>query len=448
MCAQYPIKDEKHQKKIHPIYCKIAQRTIIQFPLIAKLFNNFENYENLNYKEVKNIIFDICTHNIKNDRSSNFHNLMKQAPDEISDKIISDYVNNNLYYKHDLSILEKALSKFNILNSSNNKFKTKFRLNIYSENISAFLEVINAYKIGLKIGFENVELGIKLENNKEPDIKILFNGKKIYAELTGFYTNEPQQIINSILEASAKYLCKKISNNNFGFYILVNLNKLCTHNNGNLDKEESIKYLCEEIDKFHLDELAGLDIKLYPFHYQHNSLIEEYLERPLTDLANFDFEDPLSKLISNNKYVYNWAKKINCSVLFNSPFTYICTNTRHAVIIYEDTAIFEYNEFSLNRIKNKIKYKAEKHQFEKDHPVLILLYVNPWLRLEDHDIHQPDLINSIIDVLPTYSCITGVLLYVNGYNHYRYIPNPNADENIKLSKSEIESIFPKEDTHE
>ena len=471
MYVKYPSCDFEFNKNYYPIYIKVARKIISNFPLLDSLFENFNgsnslDYDKLDYKKAQNKIFKICTYDLKTRLLSCYYNL---PPKERDSEILSRCVDNNtsnfkqLYdLKHALSIFKPTESR----NESSNSFKSKFLSNNYFDSKSAYLEIITAYKIGSKIGFKNIKLEPRLKNNKKPDIKIFFNNKIIYAELSIINKSQATETIEAVLNIGAKHLYKKISDKYSKFTIQIYTLKLPLDSDCYIDTKKSEEFLCERIDGLYLEELSGLNLTLHLTCYSNIDGIKKYFDCYLIDLPKCYLTYGL-ECIYDNKQIHNWAKKVKCADLFDGLFAHISTqtNTRNVAVLCGSNLYSEHDESNpnpppitktaqiemtsfLDQIERKINSKIKKHQFEDGHPVLFLICGKLWFKEIDCDRDWLDITKLITKLLSYHSCITGVLFYLNGYNHYRYIPNPNADENIKLSESEIESIFPKEDTHE
>jgi hypothetical protein len=111
--------------------------------------------------------------------------------------------------------LEKALSVFKKQCTSKEYGELVGRLTSKKrfKSYTAFTEIITAFDIGEKIGFDDIDLYHVVPNRKKPDIFFkLNNDKKIFLELTALdlgYTEEKIERISNDLEEYIVNKCQK-----------------------------------------------------------------------------------------------------------------------------------------------------------------------------------------------------------------------------------------------
>lgn len=456
--GRYPKPDPEYQKFYYE-QVNLAKNRISHFPLTNKLFCNFKNYENQNYKESRNKIFLSCIHKINWINPGMLYGVQID-PEEKPIK----YFTNNLDYPENVELLEKSLSQFKFERWNNdqlNSFKNRITSNDYFKSNSAFIEITTAFRIGFKVGLDNIEYEPPVYNGKNSDVKISINNKQIYLELSSITESVANKKIQSILDTVAKYLFKKMNTESvFQFSIWLDTTQLI-HTNDHIDEEKSKKFLLEWVDKLHLDQLLGANGLLPLSEYRLHSGISEYSDH---SLINYPWHRPPNKkLLDEDPAFHKWASKIQLSDAIFGPFASIgCSNKDEfsVVEIHEDSShstheeLVNSNRFSdlntgriqeksfFNQIKRKIMFKINEEQFVRGSPIVFVINGRLWSNSFETDNQDFSQIKKIIeDLMSSYSYISGVLLYDSDYVNGGFIHNTNAEKNIKLSESEISLIF-------
>jgi len=456
--GRYPKHDLDYQK-FYYTQVTLAKNRISHFPLTNKLFDNFKDYENRNYKQTRNKIFLSCAHRIEWFDPSILHN-----NDEKNTRLKPiQYMINYSEYPYFVELLEKSLSSFDISQWNNKRyipFKDRITSHDYSVSDSAFSEITTAFRIGTKIGLNNVQYEPSIPNGKNSDIRVCLNGKDIYLELSSITESKPNKKIQSIFDDVAKYLfCKVKTNSFFHFEIWLDTTKLI-HTDGHIDEEKSKKLLFYWIDKLNIHELAGCNELLYLMDYRSHSGIMEYSQKSLMD---YPWHRPFMKELLKQHIIRNWASKITISDTVLSPFVSIsCSDkvTASSVTIHEDAMhstheeLVNSNQFSdiqtgkmqedsfFNQISRKISYKIKEEQYKLGIPIIFMIYGKLWSNSYETDSHDFSKIENIIKKsLNPHPHISGVLLYYTDYTNGKFIHNPNADPNIKIADSELSLLF-------
>ena len=456
--ARCPRPDPEYQKFMDK-QLGVAKSRISSYPKINKLFEDFTKYEGIPYTESKNKILILC----------------KQRPDCIpknflDPKDISDEVyhfeRNEARYPDQVILLEVALSCFQIHrwnDTQYNLFKERITATNYFTSNSAFEEITTAYRFGRKFGLENVEYEPSLSNGKNSDILVKTNNKKIYLELTAINESKAEEKIQSIFEHTADYLYEKIPKDRPTCYNMrVNMTKLILTEEHHIDESKSKKMMRDWIDKLHLEELSGQKGILYFDDLRLDTGITAFSSKKFSEYPHHRYN--LAKLLQNEE-VKKWADKILISDVLETPFASIALENREtfsSVVIqgdllhatYESTqsklfpsinaAELEERSF-INQIIRKIKFKITEGQYELDCPIVIMIRASLWSNMYESDSNDFSKIKQEIEkILEGAKHISGILLYASDYTKGRFIPNIHANENIKLSDSEIKEVFQSE----
>ncbi len=457
--GRYPKPDPDYQKFYYE-QITLAKNRIAHFPLTNNLLDNFKNYENLNYKQTRNKIFLSCVHRIQWFDPS----ILYEHDKEVAKLKPIKYFENYSEYPYYVELLENSLSRFDVLHWNKkqyNSFKDRIASYDYFTSVSAFSEITTVFRIGTKIGFDNVQYEPSVSNGKNSDILVCLNGKEIYFELSSITESQASKKIQSILDDVAKYLFDKVKANNFfHFVVWLDTTKL-THTDGNIDEEKSKKLMFDWIDKLNLYELAGCNGLIPLSDYRYHSGIMKYSKKSLTE---YPWNNPsMRKLFNEQPIINNWASKITISDSIFSPFVSIgCSDkvTSSSVEIQEDSMysthveLVDSNQFSsiqsgklqeesfFNQILRKLSYKIKKEQFNRGMPVIFMLYGRLWSSAYETDSDDFSRIKNIVEkALKPYPYISGVLLYYTDYTNGKFIHNPNINPKINITDSELSVLF-------
>ncbi|MGC1709711.1 MAG: hypothetical protein WA799_07920 [Nitrosotalea sp.] len=457
--GRYSKHDVDYQEFYHT-QVTLAKDRISNFPLTNKLFDNFKNYENLNYKKSVNKTFLAYTKRISSFDPNILYNTDKNDP--LLKPVM--YLVDHYEYPYFVELLEKSLSSFNISQWSKkryNSFKNRITSYDYSMSDSAFLEITTAFRIRLKIGLNNVQYEPSISNGKNSDIHVHLNGKEIYLELSSITESQASKKIQSIFDDVARYLFYKVKTNDlFRLQIWLDTTKLI-HTDDNIDEEKSKKYLFDWLDKLNIHELVGWNGLLPISDYRHHSDILKYSKKSLIEYPwNGSF---MKKLFQEQNVIGNWASKTMISDVISSPFVSIGCNDNvriSSVTIHENAThstheeLVNANQFSdiqtgqkqedsfLNQISRKILYKIKEEQYKRGTPVIFMIYAKLWSNSYETDSYDFSKIENIVKkALNSHPHVSGVLLYYTDYTNGKFIHNPNVDSNIKITDSELSLLF-------
>jgi hypothetical protein len=227
----------------------LAKERIVYFPILNSLFNGFEDYESMldDNKDIpKNVVFTLIS----------------------SKKYNDTYTQKNLVQStgtcNSIKELEDALNQFFVSNPALRKEYEEFCIRLKDHDnfasTQSYHEIMIAYAIGKKIGFDNVGL-FSLLDYKKPDLVLNLDGKRIFLELTALETRTPEKKITEIASTIANYILKKTTKSNYLISIMFDtliVNRF-KDNRGYILEKEVIAYLKEMIDRLHLNELIGIN---------------------------------------------------------------------------------------------------------------------------------------------------------------------------------------------
>ncbi len=456
--GRYPKHDQDYQK----FYCSqvtLARQRISHFPLTSALFDNFRNDENLSYKQNKNKIFLTCMQRIE----WIDHNIFETNDGTLDSEPLKFLVDHN-EYPHSIDLLEKSLTHFDISKWSNkqyNLFKDRITSHDHFTSDSAFSEITTAFRIGTKIGLNNVQYEPAIPNGKNSDILVCLNGKEIYIELSSINESEPSKKIQTIMDDVAKYLfCKVKTGNVFHLEIWLDTTKLI-HTDCHIDEEKSKRLLFDWIDNLGIHELVGCNGLLYLTDYRSHSGIMEYSKKSLSD---YPWHRPfMRELLEKQPVIGNWASKVSVSDIVHSPFVSIgCSDkfTASSVIIHEDAMhsthqeLVDSHQFSdietgkmqedsfFGQISRKISYKIKKEQYKRGTPIILMIKGQLWSNSYETDSDDFSKIENIVEkALNPHPHISGVLLYHTDYTNGRFLHNPNIDPKVRITDPELSLLF-------
>ncbi len=457
--GRYPKHDPDYQKFYYE-QVTLAKNRISHFPLTNKLFDNFRNYENLNYKQTRNKVFLSCIHRVNWFDPNILYFGVEKDPNLKPVR----YFTNYLEYPYFIELLEKSLSNFDILRWSQrqyNSFKNRITSYDWFISSSAFSEITTAFRLATKLDLTNVRYEPSVSNGKNSDILVCLNGKNIYLELSFITESQTNKKIQSILDDVAKYLFFKVrSDNLFQFILRLDTTKL-SRTAGHIDEEKSKKFLFDWIDKLNIQELVGFNGLLPLDDYRYHSGVMEYSKNTLLD---YPWHRPdVQQLLREQPVVKNWASKITIFDTVLSPFVSIGCGNKDPVSLVEigedsmystheelvasnqmssiQTGKLQEDSF-FNQVFRKISYKIKEEQYKHGVPVIFMIYAKLWSNSYETDNDDYIRIENIVKkALKPYPYVSGVLLYYTDYTSGKFIHNPNADLKIKLTDSEISFLF-------
>ena len=381
--ARYPKPDLDYQEFLHS-QIKFAKCTIGKFELVNKIFKNFSIYENTSYHECNNIIFKAC--------------LRRYYSSELDLRKI-DLLEKAVRYRCNLGFPRKY----------SEKFKRSITSCTYSESRSAFQEITIMYKIGIAMGMDNITLESSLPSSgKSTDICVFLDkGRKIYLEITSIATSKTDEKLQMIFYTAAKQLYSKIPTNYYRVSMLVDTMKLVYDDEEHVDDNRSIAMIRRSIDGISLDHIERLPTLLKT---------EDGQELARISLSRND--DKSSVLVHENEIHY-------------SPPT------------RADPAVYRQKSASLEKIERTIKDKVCKQQYESGHPVIFVIYWMPQtIEYENNENDFCEVKNRISNYLRSYPQLSGVFLfYSDDHSNRKFIHNPSAHENVRVSTSEVDRLF-------
>ena len=428
--ARYPRPDPAYQK-VFDSEVEQAKVKIAKFPLTNGLFDNFKCYNGLPYTCVTNKILRSC------------------MPGSNSSE--------------DVELLEASIGHFGIPQWSigkYNSFQRRIISNDDSKSESVFLEITTAYRLAQKIGKNNITYEPRISNGRKPDIQACVNGKKIFLELTSIDESKAERKIQAVAEYAAKYMYEKIKNKNPSRVHLGMDSTELKKNGRHIDEGKSRKYIHDWIGRLEFDKLVGAKGTIPLNNLKNYPGIRRFLQQKLSDCHLYHVENP--EEYDEQKIIHNWASSKFVLDVVSSPFTFVGFESSHSscVLVFTDslhttndvlsnleptTAIkianLEEQSF-LDQIKRKICGKIKKRQYSEGAPIVFLIKGRLWSSLYETNPDDFSKIKSKVEeAVGMHPCISGVLLYPSNYTNGRFVHNPSAEEQIKLSKSEVRLLF-------
>lgn len=464
-------KDNKDRIKYQTDRLNLAKKRIRDFPTLSSIFHNFEDYQTLldGDKTIpSNVVFNL-----------------------ISTKYYEDvYTPNNLLQSsgtiNSIKKLENALRQFFVYNAEKHKEYLEFckRLtdNDNFTSTQALNEIVIAYDIAKKIGFNNVSLHYESINGKKPDLHIILGNKSIFLELTALETRVPEKKIKEIATSIANYVLTKSKKKSYLISILFDTMIVTPFKDekGHIVVKNAVTYLKEMIDRLHLEELIGLngsvdfhDRKIHLYQEESSSVVKDKsiihidseLDKNKSLLDTFSIKglnkdkrnkNESNEILNDYELVKSWANKVILSDFLNSPFDTIdFSSGGDNECVYINSLDFDSNSPSLNNsylvstsqiaktsfidhIKRRIDDKVERAQFENNFPFVIGIEAFQWQFEYEYDYEDfIPLRNEIETHLKKYSQVSGIILFASDIYRGRFIENPNA--NKKVNKNDLES---------
>ena len=433
-CNNDIVVKQKYQQRL-----KVAKKRLSHYPVLNDILKNFNQFEDYARASSRNIILNIT--------------MPKFDEGDWKDGEYSPSILENL--EQALHYLKEKLSK----NEFNELVSRLTSSNSFTGN-SALTEVLTAYEIGHRIGFQKIEYQHKLTSGKRPDFYLNFDNKNISLELTLLNSRFSEIKIANILTELVKYLLKKSTNKkNYLISIYFDTSNLILDDDKNIDEEKSKFYLFNAVNKLFLNELIGWTGKI---EFPQVNIAED--DRYVYDLLN-DAETVLEnnalRLVDSSKknsLVENWSKRVLLSDFSHSPFENIAffetknnnecveiqtvdTDTTDPVM--QDSELFststKIKSAFIAQIRKKIDEKVKEGQFDVGSPAIIAIHASEWRF--DYENDYDDFIqirNSIQEHLKKYPYLSGVIIFYSTVYNGKYIENTEAHPKIKLSKTDLE----------
>jgi hypothetical protein len=404
-----------------------ARERLKKFPILNQIFNNFEEYPAIYYKERKNKVFITC----------------RPRPNGL----------NEIGYPQLLETLEDSLKEFDINSwqrSSYRDFKKRLTCpDDYYKSEGAVLEIIAAYDAGRIIGFDKLSLHPKLRNGKVGDVLVRWQDKQLFFELTSLTKTKPTQKLEEIFNQLAEYLSGRCISQQYYIKLFVNTHNLKFDADQNIMQEESASYLKSCSDALFLHELAGLtcNIELKTDY----SWIKD--KKYLLELVGTEYESDLppnlAELIKSQLQVKQWVAKIKLESISSSPISAVIFNAGRggnlieveSEEIYPSLAGLAQERGFQRQLAVKIRDKIDSKQYDEGSPVIIMVKEDTWDKaFFDDDYESIDRIDAIIKgELNKSNWVSGVLIY-SSPEDARYIENANASHSIRITQEELVSM--------
>ena len=194
---------DEHRKQV-----SLSRTRLTAFPTLNRIFNNFKGYENLAYKESRNIVFVKCC----------------KRPNGLDEE----------GYPEILKALEEGLRMFDLYSWRKkiyNVFVKRLTQYDYNQSEAAVSEVLTAYFIGNKIGFDRVFLHPPLKNDKNGDVLIAIKGRRLFIEVTSLRERESEMKIRHAFCELAKHLSVKCISKNYAITVYMSIPSVCQKTN-------------------------------------------------------------------------------------------------------------------------------------------------------------------------------------------------------------------------
>ena len=452
LLARYPRPDPTYQNTNYKKEVFLAKEIISNFPKINELLDNFKDYERLEYTNAKNRIFQDCVE---------YSDISRWLP-TMSIEAIKNHVKKFIIEKDCFSLFKKLDNTINEFYNQmplarRNNFKKKISSKKYDESDSVFEEIIIAHTMMEKFGTESVQYEPRLLNGKYGDVLVSLNEKKIFLEITSITTSKAGEKIQKVLDVFAKELFERVEPKQ-RMAVRLDTTKFILDRTL-IDADQSSRMLSSWISTLKLDMLSDFIGLISISEYKLHSGINEYKNYSLFDYPCCNSN---CQTLKDKSIFSDWAKKVTVSDMIHSPITSIACDfvTKPSVTVSEDAShstvnalrmnknlpamqvgLAQYESF-LNQIKRKICSKYNKEQFECGHPVIFMIKCRLWSNQFETDNEDFSIIRKCVEVtIKSYRFVSGVLLYYTTHAHGRFIHNPNATDDVKLSDSTISSLF-------
>jgi hypothetical protein len=221
----FPNKDVIYAKRLAQ-----ARKVIANFPLLNKLFNNFQQYKN--DPHTRNAVLSLCRQHARSTGA----------------------------VKHMLTELEKAIGLFDVFNWNTAEFNELESRITNSDRIPSYsvcLELLVAKRLVDTVGNSKVELFPKIESGFS-DILVELKDKVVYVEVGVLGESLPERKIQKILDETAEHLGTKLLDRCY-FSATIDTAELAFSHEGYIDEKASITKATEEIDRLHLESLKGFE---------------------------------------------------------------------------------------------------------------------------------------------------------------------------------------------
>jgi hypothetical protein len=394
---------------------------------LNRVFNNFKDYQNLGYKESRNIVFVKCC----------------TRPDGRDEE----------GYPEILKALEEGLRMFDLYSWRKkiyNDFVERLMHYDYYQSETAVSEVLTAYLIANKIGFDHVSLHPPLKNGKNGDVFVTIKGRRLFIEVTSLTERESEMKIRHAFCELAKHLSAKCISKNYAITVYVDYERLPKDEQGHINEDMSASSLKSRSDTLFLYELAGLKGSINSIDY---SRIEDkkYLSELVGTQDESCLQPDLAEMIKSQPQAKQWASKIEIKLFNFWPFIAVYYDGGsngdfveiHSQEVYSSGSTLEQAEEQLhNHLIRRIRDKISGGQYEQGSPFIIMVKEDISDRmLFDSDFDQVGKTNSLIEKeLEKYPWVSGLIIYTHTILDGRYVENRNADLTVKMSLDDLAPV--------
>lgn len=335
----------------------------------------------------------------------------------------------------------------------------------YNQSGSAVDELLIAYEIGNRIGFENVCLE-KPFNGKKPDIFVELNNVKIIIELTSL--NDEKYRVNIVLgkiwTGTRNAISESFEKSDFYLELRVNTSKLPRNYEHELDERKSVEFLMDWIRRLRVFDLVNTQGLIWFRGYADCFSWVRAVKKEIVFLGeivddttitnNPSCQDELTKIRSDG-YLRNWANGVKIVDIENSPFDYVSFRSNNSgkqtiMIRHQDPPCLETTEIASmdkslememagikNRLRRTIEEKKNRRQRQKGDPAILFIRVKEdVLFLNEFE----GLGKFLLNELTTHSWCSGILLFSKSYENGSYFMNPNPEKGVALQPSVLNSL--------
>jgi len=399
-----------------------ARKILKSFKSLNTILDEFRNYENKSYREIRNAVMFLCLPSITGD------------------------IRINSIQR--LDTLERAINLFGILNwspSKLNAFRSRLASEDYIQSLSAATELEVAYKLAQKLGREKVELYPTLESGGFSDVSVKINDKRIFLEIGNLGESLPEKKIQQILNASAKYLGQKINDR---CYLCLNVDtaEFVFDEKGIIQVDLSIEKLNSEIDILALHKLAGFkghfniaDMVTVIFNLELYRRIQQLLSphtKKLLDLVN---TEEIRKWLES--FDLESLKKAHLvkSIIASSETTTLLVEI-HPVQFFPSKAAIAERESFLNHLTRNIKSQIDEKQIQPKAPNIVLIQGFHWtlFALKDFEVLYERLQQFFKQIKDEH--LSGVAVFDIDFDKTMFINNDYANSLSQLNEADINRL--------
>jgi len=399
----------------------IARQILRHFKHLNTLLDGFRNYETKCYRKVRNFVMLLCL-------------------PSVTGGLKKDSI-------HKLTVLEDAINLFGIMNWRTRKlnfFKSRLTSEDYIQSLSVATELEVAYNLAQRVGIENVELYPNLEDGIS-DVSVKINNKMIFLEIGNLGESLPEKKIQQILNASAKYLGQKITDQCY-LHLTVDTAELVFDEEGRIQLESSIKKLNSEIDMLALHKLAGFE-----GYFNINDIATVVFNKELYDRIQ-QWLDPYTKrllALINSKKIQEWLnnfdpeclKKVQLikSIIASSKTSTLLVEI-HPHQFFPSKASLAERESYLNHLIRHIETQLNEKQIQPNAPNIILIQGFHWtiFALGEFDPLYKRLQQFFEERKEDH--LSGVAIFGTDFNKAFFVNNPYARDPSKLNETDVKIL--------